>query len=168
MLIFGVPWTDALTALIAVVSAPLAVVALFLTRKTLQAQAVGSDLQTVLALWEKIDAHWIRFRAAETEPSKTFEFGQLTGYYELACGLFRDDILSTKATRTLEEHLDEILPMMRKHEGFKTRFEKLISTPRTFENITWFCEQRAKERRQAERATAISKLRKRVARVIAG
>ncbi|HUE79762.1 MAG TPA: hypothetical protein VMN38_09035 [Sphingomicrobium sp.] len=128
-------------------SAPLAVLALFQTRKALQAQAVGNDLQTILSLWEKIDAHWNRFRLATTDPDRNFEFGQLAGYYELACGLFKDGILSTKATRTLEEHLDEILPRMLAHRDFKTRFDALKSSETTFENITWFCGPRLEEKR---------------------
>jgi hypothetical protein len=139
MKIYGALWTDVLTALIALVSAPVALVALFQSRGALRAQAVGSDLQTVLALWEKLDEHWVRFLDAQSEEDKNFEFGQLTGYYELACGLFRDEILSTKAARTLEEHLDEILPKMRKHRAFRSRFDELTTSETTFANIIWFC-----------------------------
>lgn len=98
-------------------------------------------MQTVLSLWERLDHHWSRFLNASDESSRTFEFGQLTAYYELACGLFRDNVLTTKAARTLREHLNEILPRMRNHPDFSARFEALRSEPSTFENIAWFCEQ---------------------------
>jgi hypothetical protein len=137
--ILGEPWTDVLTAAIALITAPLAVYALFQTRIALKGQTVASDLQTVLSLWAKLDEHWDRFRAAQSEADKNFEFGQLTGYYELACGLFRDEILTTKAARTLDEHLREILPKMLAHRAFKSRFDELRSSPETFANIQWYC-----------------------------
>ena len=139
MKVLGVDWPDALTAVVTLFSAPLGVLALFQTRTALGEQAIASDLQTVLAIWDKIDGHWDRFRKAASDQDKNFEFGQLTANYELACGLFRDGILSTKAARTLEEHLDEILPRMLGHSEFKDRFDTLTSTTTTFENIRWFC-----------------------------
>lgn len=139
MKVLGVDWSDALTAIIALISAPLGIFALFQTRAALREQAIASDLQTVLVIWDKIDLHWDRFRKAASDKDVSFEFGQLTANYELACTLFRDDILSTKATRTLEEHLDEILPRMLSHSEFKSRFTELTSSTTTFENIRWFC-----------------------------
>lgn len=132
-------WTDVATALVALVTAPLAVYALFQTHSALKGQTVASDLQTVLSIWEKLDEHWDRFRKSQSEADKNFEFGQLAGYYELAAGLFKDRILSTKAARTLDEHLAEILPMMSEHEGFRVRMNELRTSEKTFENITWYC-----------------------------
>ena len=100
-------------------------------------------MQTVLSLWERLDHHWCRFLAAKDDPARAFEFGQLSGYYELACGLFKDDVLTTKAARTLREHLEEILPRMQANADFSERFKELRGQPKTFENIEWFC-QRAK------------------------
>jgi hypothetical protein len=97
-------------------------------------------MQTVLVLWERLDHHWCRLLQADSDAAKQFEFGQLSGYYELACGLFRDKVLTTKAARTLREHLREILPKMRAHSDFRARFDSLRSEPQTFENINWFCD----------------------------
>lgn len=127
------------STIVAVTTAPLAVYALFQTRKALGAQSAASDIQTVLALWDELDQHWVRFRKAQSDDEKEFEFGQLTSYYELACGLFKDDIFSTRAARTLEEHLDEILPRMRAYPDFRERFERLKTSEETFANIDWFC-----------------------------
>ena len=132
--LYGAQWWEAVPA----VFAPAVLVALYQTAKALKAQAAASDLQTVLNLWERFDALWIRFRAAQSDPQKEFEFGQLTSYYELACGLFRDDILSTDAARTLKEHLRDILPAMFAHPDFAQRFKRLSSRPDTYENIKWF------------------------------
>ena len=134
MSILGQPWPDALTAGIAFITAPLAVYALFQTRAALVEQSVASDMQTVLTLWERLDEHWVRFRKAPEEDID-FEFGQLTGYYELACGLFCDGILATKAARTLQEHLDELLPQLLADQQFKKRFDDLTTSPKTYENI---------------------------------
>lgn len=147
MLFLGESWTDSLPAAIAAITAPLAVLALFQTRTALKGQTVASDLQTVLSLWEKLDEHWDRFRKAQQDADKNFEFGQLSGYYELACGLFKDRILSTKAARTLDEHLSDVLPKMLEHKAFKDRFKTLTSTPKTFENIKWYCARLEKKRR---------------------
>ena len=99
-------------------------------------------MQTVLTLWDRLDHHWCRFLQAKDAQSQTFEFGQLSSYYEMACGLFRDGILTTKASRTLREHLNEILPRMQDNADFAARFDALRSNANTFENIIWFCEQR--------------------------
>src|SRR5690242_16546816 len=86
----------------------------------LRVQAIGGDLQTVMALLERLDDHWRRFRETLSGSNdETFEFGQLTTYYEFACGLFKDNILSTKATRTLEEHLFDVLPAILNDPGFR-------------------------------------------------
>jgi hypothetical protein len=96
-------------------------------------------MQTVLTLWERLDHHWCRFLQAESASDKQFEFGQLSGYYELACGLFKDEVLTTRAARTLKEHLAEILPRMQANADFASRFSALRGEPNTFENIEWFC-----------------------------
>jgi len=101
---------------------------------------MSADMQTVLTIWERLDHHWCRFLAAKEKDAKAFEFGQLSGYYELACGLFRDEILTTEASRTLREHLRDILPKMKAHPDFVARFDALRSEPDTFENINWFCD----------------------------
>jgi len=97
-------------------------------------------MQTVLSLWERLDHHWCRFLSAKTDVEKQFEFGQLSGYYELACGLFRDEVLTTKAARTLREHLRDILPKMEAHPDLAPRLKALQDEPHIFENIRWFCE----------------------------
>jgi hypothetical protein len=142
-LVGGVPWSEAIMALVALISAPLAIVGLFQAGAAVRAQRASNDLQTVLSLWERIDTHWRYYRAAASEIERQFEFGQLTGYYELACGLFRDDVLQTKAARTLEEHLYEILPALQEDEACRELFKALVSSPTTFENITWFCSRRS-------------------------
>jgi hypothetical protein len=96
-------------------------------------------MQTVLTLWERLDHHWCRFLSAKTAQKKQFEFGQLSGYYELACGLFKDEVLTTQAARTLREHLAEILPRMQANRDFASKFQALRSEPNTFANIEWFC-----------------------------
>lgn len=136
--ILGAPWPDAVGALVALIGAPLLLVALFQTRSALSTQNRANDLQTVLALWAKLDEHWQRFRDAD-EGTRHFEFGQLSGYYELACQLFRSRTLTTNAAQVLEEHLTEILPRMREHPAFASLFDDLQSSEKTFENIRWFC-----------------------------
>jgi hypothetical protein len=132
------PWTDVATALAAIVGTPLALMALFQTRLAIQSQTASSDLQIVVAIWEKLDTHWARFRQACSE-EQHFEFGQLTGYYEFSCQLFRDNLLTTSAASTLKEHLVDILPLMQADQKFKALFAQLQSDDRTFENIRWFC-----------------------------
>ena len=139
---WGVPWSDAVTAIVTLISAPVAVVGIFQAGGAVRAQRASNDLQTALSLWERIDTHWRTYRTASDEGEKLFEFGQLTGYYELACSLFRDNVLTTKAARTLEEHLSEVLPAMRADESFSRLFDALVSNPATFENIRWFCQSR--------------------------
>jgi len=133
-------------AIIALLTAPAVALGVWQSRTalesqntSLQNQIISSDLQTVLAIWERLDHHWCRFLAASNEDCRAFEFGQLSGYYELACGLFKDGVLTTKAARTLEEHLAEILPRMHVNADFASRFDALRGEPNTFENIEWFC-----------------------------
>jgi hypothetical protein len=107
----------------------------------LRAQNRSSDIASVLTIWDRLDQHWIRFRAANTEEAKNFEFGQLVSYYEMACSLFRDGVFTTRATRTLHEHLHEILPAMQRDVTFRGLFDRLRTDDSTFENIRWFCNQ---------------------------
>jgi hypothetical protein len=59
----------------------------------------------------------------------------------MACSLFRDKVFTTRASRTLHEHLHEILPVMQADATFKALFENLRTDESTFENIVWFCRQ---------------------------
>jgi hypothetical protein len=104
------------------------------------AQNTSNDIASVLVIWERLDQHWVRFRSA-TDEAKRFEFGQLISYYEMACSLFRDKVFTTRASRTLHEHLHEILPVMQADATFKALFENLRTDESTFENIVWFCRQ---------------------------
>jgi hypothetical protein len=143
-------WADKLEAysalaavLVAIVSAVLVVLSLRQAASALRSQTVSSDTQTVLTIWERLDSHWQRFvQAGDDSEKRKFEFGQLASYYEMACALFRDDVLTTNAARSLEEHLEEILPAMRKHPEFNALFTELTSQDSTFSNIRWFCDVR--------------------------
>ncbi len=135
--LLGVHWNDVITTGLAVLSAPAALVALFQTRTALRKQAISSDLQTALTVWDKLDGLWVRFLRA-SKKNEEFEFGQLVSYYELACGLYRDDILSTDAARTLKEHLRDLLPLMLNDPDYGKRFKDLSTAPDTFANIRWF------------------------------
>jgi hypothetical protein len=125
---------------IALLTAPAVAVGVWQSRTALKSQNLSNDLQTVLTIWERLDHHWCRFLTARDDRSQAFEFGQLSGYYELACGLFRNGALTTEASRTLREHLAEILPRMQRNADFAERFESLRSEPSTFANIDWFCD----------------------------
>ena len=111
----------------------------------LRSQAASSDIASVLAIWQRLDEHWNRFRNADQE-RKAFEFGQLISYYEMACSLFRDRVFTTRATRTLHEHLHEILPAMQREPTFQALLDQLVTDEATFENIKWFCKQPAPRR----------------------
>ena len=134
-----VSWADAVVAIATAFSAPFVAVGIWQARTALRDQNTSSDMQTVLTLWERLDHHWCRFLAAKSDHDRYFEFGQLSGYYELAAGLFKDKVLTTRAARTLQEHLAEILPRMQANADFASRFDALRSEPNTFNNIEWFC-----------------------------
>jgi len=143
-------WADAIQACMSVASlfvtagaAYLVVQQLNYAGLALRAQKTSSDIASVLIVWERLDQHWVRFRSAKTDEAKRFEFGQLISYYEMACSLFRDKVFTTRATRTLHEHLHEILPVMRADATFKELFDDLRTDESTFENIVWFCKQPA-------------------------
>lgn len=132
-------WTSLGSTLIALGVAGFVVLQLKQAASALRAQNVSRDIASVLAIWERLDVHWVRFRTADREEKRRFEFGQLISYYEMACSLFRDEVFSTRASRTLHEHLSEILPNMQRDVSFKTLFEALVTDENTFENIRWFC-----------------------------
>lgn len=128
--------------IIAVVSAYLIIIGIRQAAAALRGQNSSSDIQTVLTIWERLDHHWNRFRKARSKSTQKFEFGQLVTYYELACSLFRERVLTTSAAKVLEEHLDEILPVMQAHPEFNHFFVELRSREETFANIRWFCDAR--------------------------
>ncbi len=146
-------WADQLSALASAGSVLVAGAATWLiilqlrqASAALRAQNASSDIASVLIIWERLDRHWMRFRSA-ADCEKRFEFGQLISYYELACSLFRDGVFSTRATRTLHEHLHEILPVMQNDPAFKALFDALRTDETTYENIRWFCRQPPPTRR---------------------
>jgi hypothetical protein len=141
-------WIDQLQALtsfgsflVAIVAAWFVVLQLRHAASALRAQNTSRDMASVLSIWERLDEHWVRFRSADTEEAKRFEFGQLVSYYEMACSMFRDRVFTTRASRTLHEHLHEILPAMQRDPTFMILFEALSTDESTFENIRWFCRQ---------------------------
>jgi hypothetical protein len=104
----------------------------------LQSQDESSDTACVLEIWARLDAHWVRFRQADPENAQ-FEFGQLISYYEMACKLFKDKVFKTRAAVILFNHLQDILPEMRRNANFGHYFDDLKSQPDTFESIDWLC-----------------------------
>jgi hypothetical protein len=130
-------YASAVSALIALFAAIFIVKSARQATSSLVAQRISSDVETVLSLWERLDHHWCRFRISDGD-NKPFEFGQLIGYYELACSLFRTGTLSTDASRTLYEHLRDILPSMKANEDFSKLFDELRSNSDTYDNIRWF------------------------------
>lgn len=134
-------WTDQVQAWVAIAALLFVAFGILQASKSLKSQNKSTDIATVLAIWERLDTHWMRFLAARTKGKKKFEFGQLIGYYEMACSLFRDEVFTTEAARTLHEHLYEILPLMKADLTFKELFEELKSAETTFEHIEWFCAQ---------------------------
>lgn len=132
-------WTALGSLLIASGAAFFLVLQLKQASLILKAQNTSQDMASVLTIWARLDEHWVRYRAVQTEDGRKFEFGQLVSYYELACSLFRDKVFTTRASRTLHEHLHEILPNMRGDINFKKLMDDLRTDDTTFENIAWFC-----------------------------
>jgi hypothetical protein len=132
-------WSSLASAVVAFGGVVLVVLSIRQASAALRHQTVSSDLQSVLAIWERLDHHWCRFRA--TSPgsnNQQFEFGQLTSYYEMTCSLFKDNVLTTVSARTLEDHLTDILPQMYENPEFVRLFGALRSTDQTFSSIRWF------------------------------
>jgi hypothetical protein len=165
-------WTDKLSAwsslasvVVALGGAVLVVLSIRQASAALRHQTTSSDLQSVLTIWERLDHHWCRFRQAERgSANQGFEFGQLTTYYEMACSLFNDKVLTTKATRTLEEHLSDILPIMYKNEEFIRLFEALQSDPNTFSNIRQFQAREQAGKSPGTQPSGVRQSRKAIAR----
>lgn len=134
-------WSSLGSLLVAGGAAAFIILQLRQAARALRAQNKSTDIASVLIIWERLDQHWVRFRSADTDEAKRFEFGQLVSYYEMACSLFRDRVFTTRATRTLHEHLHEILPAMQRDAAFKSLFDHLQTDQSTFENIRWFCNQ---------------------------
>lgn len=141
-------WTDKWQAVAAVLSAATALISVFFvvaslrqTSAALLAQNRSTDVASVISLFERLDSHWCRFRTAENAEAANFEFGQLIGYYELSCRLFRDKVFQTKAAFTLYQHLHDVLTVMQQNDQFQTRFSNLKSQPDNYENIMWLCNQ---------------------------
>jgi hypothetical protein len=130
-------FANIVSAMAAIAAAGFVAVSIRQATNSLVAQRVNSDLGSVLVIWERLDVHWCRFRESSSDGTK-FEFGQLISYYELACGLFRHRIFSTKASETLREHLRDVLNQMNADDGFKRLFQDLATHPDTFAHIKWF------------------------------
>lgn len=121
------------------ISAFLVLGSLVYTAKTFNAQKLSTDAQSMLAVWAKLDEHWVRFQAANDNKHR-FEFGQLISTYEIACALFRNDVFTTASAVILAEHLRDVLGLMKTNDHFKGLFESLKTQDHTYEHIFWFIE----------------------------
>lgn len=134
-----VSWSDQAQAYSAIISVPFLVAGVFYASWTFLAQKRATDVSNVLAVFERLDHHWCRYRSHIDD--KGFEFGQLISYYELSCALFRHDAFNTKLSDVLRYHLYDVLVSMNSHVEFKQSFDELRSEPDTYENIQWLCAQ---------------------------
>lgn len=141
-------WTDKAQALaaigslfVAAISIVFVIASLRQASKALLSQNKSTDVASVIAIFQILDAHWCRFKSATGDSNQSFEFGQLISYYELSCRLFRDRVFQTKAATTLYEHLHDVLTLMQSNSEFKRRFEDLRTQEDNYENIFWLCGQ---------------------------
>lgn len=125
-------------AIISLVSATFVILSLIYAARALKAQKLASDVQSMLAIWTKLDDHWAQFQKLKDDDNRSFEFGQLISYYEIACSFFKNDVFTTYAAVTLGEHLRDVIPMMQKNEYFKKLYDQLKTRDDTYENIVWF------------------------------
>lgn len=132
-------WADQLSAWSTFGGVVFVVISLYIAVSTLKSQKESNDIHIVLSIWERLDHHWARFKkTTDCSEQQSFEFGQLISYYEISCSLFRDGILTTKASRTLGEHLRDILPDLQKNDTFARLFTDIQSHDDNYSNIRWF------------------------------
>jgi hypothetical protein len=142
-----VTWADKVQACVAILSllasigsAAFVVLSLRQTAHAIRSQNTSSDVNSVLTLWERLDHHWVRFKAASDEKAIKFEFGQLIGYYEMSCAWFNKKAFSTSASEMLFNHLKDVLRVMKENEKFSSLFKSLVSDGETYKEINQFLE----------------------------
>jgi hypothetical protein len=151
---------DQIAALLAdavtVIGLPLAVWALFSSRRDYQFARAATSAATLLSLQESFRTIWNEMRAAAIPEDYDFHYAELVNLIESACTLHAENLMHGKSREMLEAYLDQVIDILESDPQASQRLERLISHETTFSAIREYvsnARRRGRRRRPADLPT---------------
>lgn len=119
-----------------VVTACAALAALGLGYYTFSKQKTSSDIQAVLSIFNRINEYWDK--VANNCALKDYYLGQILVYFESACFLANNNIISDQAFRCVSDHIYEVWVKLNESEESRERVDSFVSSPTTYCEIKQF------------------------------
>jgi hypothetical protein len=152
---------DQIAALLAdvvtVIGLPLAVWALFVSRRDYQFARAATSAATLLSLQESFRTIWSEMRGAAAMPEDyDFHYAELLNLIEAACTVHAENLMQGKSREMLEAYLDQVIEILESDPQASQRLERLISHETTFSAIREYvsnARRRGRRRRPADLPT---------------
>lgn len=110
----------------------------YAARQLSLARKAGSG-SSLIALSEAFRQCWQAFLVAgDDEKKRLHAFADLANSLEVACAVFRDEVFFGHSEDLLENYLLSVFRLIEANADARDRMERLLQTPRTFENIVGF------------------------------
>jgi hypothetical protein len=119
------------------ITAFLALIALAVGYYTFSRQKTASDVEVMLGIFDRINSYWDHYMSDSCK-NKEYTLGQILVYYENACFLANNQIISDTAFRCLSDHIYEMWTKLNSDPGFSGTLDSFISAPSTFCEIKKF------------------------------
>jgi hypothetical protein len=122
-----------------IVTAFAALVALAFGWHTFSRQKTASDVEVILGIFDRINSYWDIYMSDKCE-NRSYTLGQILVYYENACFLANNGVISDTAFRCLSDHIFEVWTKLSSTEESRTQLSSFVSAPSTFCEIKKFVE----------------------------
>ena len=107
---------------------------------TFSRMKTASDVETVLSIFDRINGYWDTYLSDDAK--RHYCLGQILSYFENACFLANQGVISDKAFSCVSDHIFEVWTKINADEGMRADIESYISAPTTFCEIKSFVSRR--------------------------
>jgi hypothetical protein len=132
------------SGLTTIVGFPVALVALWLTKRQLSLSQRAGSATALVALHDSLQHGWSRFLGAQNT-ERQLAFGDLCNTIEISCAALSDRIFFGESRVLLEDYLLNALKLMETNDSAREQLLQLLQDPETFINIRRFLTRRRKE-----------------------
>lgn len=115
-----------------------AIATLLWTALSIRRQAQASDFGSYLQLTERFANAWRRFRDAEDDETRDFEFGEVLNLIEGTCHLYNSGTIHGATREMIRDYLREVLADVFNDKYAKERISNSFSGPDTYFHIRRF------------------------------
>jgi hypothetical protein len=121
------------------VTALAALLALLFGTYTFSRQKTASDVEVILGIFDRINTYWDLYASDQCE-SRGYVLGQILVYFENACFLANNNVISDTAFRCVSDHIYEVWTKMNSDDDTRRLIDSFVSGPSTYCEIKKFVE----------------------------